>query len=241
MHQMTSEHDGSQVHRSNARVLIAARDEILSLLRYIIDREGFRSAEATSIKEVSAAMKEGSVDVIVLDAKSSSVSVEEIARLLARSTSGVMRVIVVNAEIADALSELPGSQGITFLPQPFSPPQLLEQLRMLLPAGGAASDTRFLVFADVVMDLGRYRVSRSNRPIRLGPIEFRLLRFLMQHPRQVFSRHDLLEAVWSGEIYVEPRTVDVHMGRLRRALSQADEPDLVRTVRTAGYSLDTED
>jgi len=239
MHQMTSEHDGSQVHRSNARVLIAARDEMLSLLRYIVDREGFRSAEATTIKELSAAMKEGSVDVIVLGAKSSSISVEEVARLLARST-GVLRVVVVNAEIADALSELPGSQGITFLPQPFSPPQLLEQLHMLLPAGSAASDTRFLVFADVVMDLGRYRVYRSNRSIRLGPIEFRLLRFLMQHPRQVFSRHDLLEAVWSGEIYVEPRTVDVHMGRLRRALSQADEPDLVRTVRTAGYSLDTE-
>lgn len=237
---MSSEHGGSPGQRSTARVLIAARDEILSLLQYIIEREGFRSAPATNIKALSAALKEGGVEIIVLDAKSSSISVDAVARLLARSV-GVMRVIVVNAEIADALRELPGSQGITFLPQPFSPPQLLEQLRTLLPAGSAASDARFLVFADVVMDLGRYRVSRNNRPVRLGPIEFRLLRFLMQHPRQVFSRHDLLEAVWSGEIYVEPRTVDVHMGRLRRALSQADERDLVRTVRSAGYSLDTED
>lgn len=238
---MTSGHDKSQVSRSNARILIAARDEILNLLKYIIDREGFRSAEATSIKEVSAAIRERSAAIMVLDAKSSSLSVEEVARLLARGTPGGMRIIVVNAEGADAVSELPGHQNITFLAQPFSPPQLLEHLHTLAPAGSMASDTRFLVFADVVMDLGRYRVFRRNRPIRLGPIEFRLLRFLMQHPRQVFSRHDLLEAAWSGEVYVEARTVDVHMGRLRRSLSQADELDLVRTVRTAGYSLDTED
>jgi two-component system phosphate regulon response regulator PhoB len=241
MRHMTSEHDESQIRRSTARILIAARDEVRGLLKYIVDREGFRSAEATSIKEVSAAMNEGSVAVIVLDANSSSISIEEVARLLARSTPGGMRVIVVNAEVTDALNELPGYQNITFLPRPSSPPQLLEQLHILAPAGSAASDTRFLVFADIVMDLGRHRVYRGNRSIRLVPLEFRLLRFLMQHPRQVFSRQDLLEAVWSGEVYVEARTVDVYIGRLRRALSHADEPDLVRTIRAAGYSLDTED
>ena len=90
------------------------------------------------------------------------------------------------------------------------------------------------------MDLAVHRVSRNGRSVHLGPTEFRLLEFLMQHPRRVFSREELLDAVWGPDIHVEPRTVDVHIRRLRKSVNDVGELDLVRTVRAAGYALDTE-
>jgi two-component system phosphate regulon response regulator PhoB len=90
------------------------------------------------------------------------------------------------------------------------------------------------------MDLTAHRVHRNNRPIHLGPTEFRLLEFLMQHPRRVFSREELLNSVWGPDIHVEPRTVDVHIRRLRKSINGEGELDVVRTVRAAGYALDTE-
>ena len=90
------------------------------------------------------------------------------------------------------------------------------------------------------MDLTSHRVQRNGRPVHLGPTEFRLLEFLMQHPRRVFTREELLDAVWGRDIHVEPRTVDVHIRRLRKSINGPDELDVVRTVRASGYSLDTE-
>ena len=90
------------------------------------------------------------------------------------------------------------------------------------------------------LDLAAHRVQRNGRSLHLGPTEYRLLEFLMQHPRRVFTREELLNAVWGPDIHVEPRTVDVHIRRLRKAINGEGEMDVVRTVRAAGYSLDTE-
>ncbi len=90
------------------------------------------------------------------------------------------------------------------------------------------------------MDLSSHRITRNGRPVHLGPTEYRLLEFFLAHPRRVFSREQLLDAVWGHDIHVEPRTVDVHIRRLRKALNDGDLPDIVRTVRSAGYALDTE-
>ncbi|HYF08436.1 MAG TPA: winged helix-turn-helix domain-containing protein, partial [Acetobacteraceae bacterium] len=98
-----------------------------------------------------------------------------------------------------------------------------------------------LEFADLVMDLAAHRVRRGDRDLHLGPTEFRLLRHLMEHPGRVFSREQLLNAVWGSEVYVEPRTVDVHVRRLRLAINDEGEADLIRTVRSAGYALDSEE
>jgi two-component system phosphate regulon response regulator PhoB len=95
-----------------------------------------------------------------------------------------------------------------------------------------------LQFADVTIDLAGHRVSRAGKTIHLGPTEFRLLRHLMRYPKRVFSREQLLDAVWGHDVYVEPRTVDVHIRRLRKALNAFGDADLVRTVRTAGYAID---
>jgi two-component system phosphate regulon response regulator PhoB len=97
-----------------------------------------------------------------------------------------------------------------------------------------------LTYGDITMDLAAHRVSRQGRHVHLGPTEFRLLRYLMEHPGRVFSREQLLDAVWGQDIYVEPRTVDVHVRRLRKALNGSEDPDLIRTVRSAGYALDAE-
>jgi two-component system phosphate regulon response regulator PhoB len=97
-----------------------------------------------------------------------------------------------------------------------------------------------LEYADLVLDRGRHRVTRAGQDVHLGPTEYRLLDFLMQRPGRVFSRERLLDAVWGANTYVEVRTVDVHVGRLRKALRQTNAPDLIRTVRSAGYALDTE-
>jgi two-component system phosphate regulon response regulator PhoB len=107
-------------------------------------------------------------------------------------------------------------------------------LRRIRP--GLADDR--LVFGDIVVDRVSYRVKRGERDVHLGPTEFRLLDYFMQHPGRVFSREQLLDAVWGSDVYVEARTVDVHVGRLRKALNEGDEIDPIRTVRSAGYALD---
>ncbi|MEJ2026584.1 MAG: winged helix-turn-helix domain-containing protein, partial [Limibacillus sp.] len=95
-----------------------------------------------------------------------------------------------------------------------------------------------LEFEDLSMDLAAHRVKRGRRTVHLGPTEYRLLRHLLQHPGRVFSREQLLDAVWGHDVYVEPRTVDVHIRRLRKALNDNEDADLIRTVRAAGYALD---
>jgi two-component system phosphate regulon response regulator PhoB len=117
---------------------------------------------------------------------------------------------------------------------------LLARMRALLRRANTMPAKGRLEFHDLTIDLAAHRVQRAGRPIHLGPTEYRLLEFLMQHPGRVFSREELLDAVWGRDIHVEPRTVDVHIRRLRRAINREDEIDLVRTVRAAGYALDVE-
>jgi two-component system phosphate regulon response regulator PhoB len=117
---------------------------------------------------------------------------------------------------------------------------LLARMRALLRRVNAVPAKGHLTFHDITLDLAAHRVHRNGRPVHLGPTEFRLLEFFMQHPRRVFSREELLDAVWGPDIHVEPRTVDVHIRRLRKSINGLGELDIVRTVRAAGYALDTE-
>ena len=116
--------------------------------------------------------------------------------------------------------------------------QPAEAMRARPPERGGAFDKDTLTYADIVMDLGSHRVSRGDKTIDLGPTEFRLLRFLLEHPGRVFDRDQLLNGVWGQDVYIEPRTVDVHIRRLRKAMNQPGTPDLIRTVRSAGYALE---
>jgi two-component system phosphate regulon response regulator PhoB len=125
-----------------------------------------------------------------------------------------------------------------YITKPFSPVELIARVRALLRRARPELAAEQLDFADLVMDLAAHRVRRSDREVHLGPTEFRLLQHLMRNPGRVFSREQLLDAVWGRDVYVEARTVDVHIRRLRKALNGAGDQDLIRTVRAAGYALD---
>ena len=125
-----------------------------------------------------------------------------------------------------------------YVVKPFSPSELIARLRALIRRAQPSAAEEMLNFSDVAIDLAAHRVSRGGRPVHLGPTEFRLLRYLMQHQGRVFSREQLLDAVWGHDVYVEARTVDVHIRRLRKALNAEGGVDIVRTVRSAGYALD---
>ena len=127
-----------------------------------------------------------------------------------------------------------------YVSKPFSPAELVARIRAVLRRIRPALADEALSYADIVMDLVAHRVSRGGKSIHLGPTEFRLLRHFMEHPGRVFSREQLLDAVWGKDVYVEARTVDVHIRRLRIALNGGNHADLIRTVWAAGYALDSQ-
>jgi two-component system phosphate regulon response regulator PhoB len=126
-----------------------------------------------------------------------------------------------------------------YVAKPFSPAELVARVRAVLRRSRPSTAEDVLAYAGIQMDLAAHRVTRSGRPIHLGPTEFRLLRHFLEHPGRVFAREQLLDAVWGHDVYVEPRTVDVHIRRLRKAINGEGEPDVIRTVRSAGYALDS--
>ena len=127
-----------------------------------------------------------------------------------------------------------------YITKPFSPRELMARVRAVLRRS-QPSDHERLVYGDIEMDLARHRVQRGGRDLHLGPTEYRLLRHFLESPGRVFSREQLLDAVWGRDIYVETRTVDVHIRRLRKTLNEGGSPDLIRTVRSAGYAIDGAD
>jgi len=179
-------------------------------------------------------------DVILLDWMLPLVSGLEVCRQIRRSPrTRSLPVIMLTArgEEADRVRGL-DSGADDYVAKPFSPSELIARMRAVMRRAQPVATEEVLRFADVAMDLAAYRVSRAGRPIHLGPTEFRLLRHLMQNPGRVFSREQLLDAVWGHDVYVEARTVDVHIRRLRKALNSEGDADIVRTVRAAGYALD---
>jgi two-component system phosphate regulon response regulator PhoB len=148
-------------------------------------------------------------------------------------------MLTARGEEADKVRGL-DSGADDYITKPFSPGELVARLRALLRRSRPALDGDTLQYEDLTMDLIAHRVRRNGRDIHLGPTEFRLLRHLLEHQGRVFTREQLLDVVWGPDVYVEPRTVDVHIRRLRKAINDGAEYDLIRTVRSAGYSLDRE-
>ena len=163
----------------------------------------------------------------------------QIARRLRETSSIPILMLTGLGEEADRVMGLElGADD--YLTKPFSTRELLARIRALLRRSGATPPKGTLKYHDITMDLAAHRVNRGGRNVHLGPTEFRLLEFFMLHPGRVFSREELLDAVWGPDIHVEPRTVDVHIRRLRKSLNGPDELDVVRTVRAAGYALDVD-
>jgi two-component system phosphate regulon response regulator PhoB len=225
----------------SARVLVVEDEEALSqLLKYNLEKEGYKVSVARDGEEALVVADEEKPDLILLDwMLPKAPGIEVCRQLRARQDTRNTPIVMLTArdEEADRIRGL-DTGADDYISKPFSMVELLARLRAVMRRirPGLADDK--VRVGDIVMDRVSHRVKRGAREVHLGPTEFRILDHLMQHPGRVFSREQLLDAVWGSDVYVEARTVDVHIGRLRKALNEGDEVDPIRTVRSAGYSLD---
>ncbi|MGH7116354.1 MAG: phosphate regulon transcriptional regulator PhoB [Stellaceae bacterium] len=223
-------------------LVLIVEDErpLVDLLRYNLEKEGFEVGEAGDGEEALTLIAERRPDVVLLDWMLPLVSGIEVCRQIRRSPqTRTLPVIMLTArgEESDRVRGL-DSGADDYIAKPFSLRELSARLRAVIRRAQPDAAEECLRFGEIAMDLAAHRVSRAGRPINLGPTEFRLLRHLMQRSGRVFSREQLLDAVWGRDVYVEARTVDVHIRRLRKALNADGAADVVRTVRSAGYALD---
>jgi two-component system phosphate regulon response regulator PhoB len=225
-------------------LVLVVEDEaaLATMLRYNLEKQGFRVEEATDGQEALIRIAEAQPDLVLLDWMLPQMSGLEVCRQIRRrSATRDLPVIMVTARTDDQDAVRGLNTGADdYIAKPFSMDALLARIRALLRRSNSLPVKGQLSFHDITMDLASHRVQRNGRPVHVGPTEFRLLEFFMQHPRRVFSREELLDAVWGPDIHVEPRTVDVHIRRLRKSINATGELDVVRTVRAAGYALDTE-
>jgi two-component system phosphate regulon response regulator PhoB len=223
-------------------LVLVVEDEapLVTLLRYNLEKEGFAVAEAADGEEALLRIAEQKPDAVLLDWMLPLLSGIEVCRQIRRApATRSLPVIMLTArgEEGDRVRGL-NSGADDYVVKPFSLGELVARLRAVIRRAQPNAGEDVLRYADVTMDLVAHRVSRAGQPVHLGPTEFRLLRHFLQNPARVFSREQLLDRIWGHYAEVELRTVDVHIRRLRKALNEVGEGDLVRTVRSVGYSLD---
>jgi two-component system, OmpR family, phosphate regulon response regulator PhoB len=223
-----------------ARILIVEDEEPLALLlRYNLEAEGYEVETVARGDEADIRLREAPPDLAVLDWMLPGISgIELCRRLRARPESKALPIIMLTArgEESERVRGL-ATGADDYIVKPFSVPELIARVRALLRRASPERVADVLVHGEIELDREKKRVSRAGRAIDLGPTEYRLLEFLMERPGRVFSREQLLDGVWGSEIYIDERTVDVHVGRLRKALNRGRATDPIRTVRGAGYAL----
>ncbi|MCC5981048.1 MAG: phosphate regulon transcriptional regulator PhoB [Oceanicaulis sp.] len=223
-------------------LVVEDEDALAELLQYNLKKEGFRVTVAADGEEAMILVEERQPDVILLDWMLPKVSGIEVCRRL-RSVQDTRNIPIImltaRGEEADRIRGL-DTGADDYIIKPFLMKELFARVRAVLRRirPGLADDT--VLVGDISMDRVAHRVQRNGKDVHLGPTEFRLLDYFMQHPGRVFSREQLLDAVWGSDVYVEARTVDVHVGRLRKALNVPGTADPIRTVRSAGYALNAE-
>ncbi len=227
----------------NALVLIVEDDpSLIELLRYNLEDAGFSTLIESDGEDAISAIKERSPDIIVLDWMIPNLSgIDVCRRVRAMPEHGKLPIIMLTARSEETDKILGLDAGADdYMVKPFSPKELVARINALLRRTRPDHNKATLEFSDVIMDTTAHRVSRGGSTVHLGPTEYRLLRIFLESPSRVFSRDQLLDRAWDQNIHVELRTVDVHIRRLRKALNEGDRPDLIRTVRSAGYALDPE-
>jgi two-component system phosphate regulon response regulator PhoB len=222
------------------RVLIVEDEQALNLLlRYNLESEGFDVDIVERGDEAEMRVAEVAPDLVILDWMLPGVSgIEVCRRLRARPETKQLPILMLTArgEESERVRGL-GTGADDYVVKPFSLPELLARVHALLRRAKPEQSMKVLKSGDIELDREKKRVHRSGRELHLGPTEFRLLEFLMVSPGRVFTREQLLDSVWGREAYIDERTVDVHVGRLRKALSRGRETDPIRTVRGSGYSF----
>lgn len=223
------------------KVMIIEDEEALALLlKYNLEKEGYEVFWEARGQKAIAAIEKKLPSVILLDWMLPELSGVEILKII-RSKPDIKNIPVImltaKGEEEDKVKGL-SSGADDYVTKPFSVPELMARVKTNLRRSPDLVSVKELVFEDIKMDLISKKVSRGDSVIHLGPTEFRLLKMLLEHPGKVFSREVLLRTVWGDNIYVESRTVDVHIRRLRKSLNEHGA-DYIRTVRATGYSIDT--
>jgi two-component system, OmpR family, phosphate regulon response regulator PhoB len=223
------------------RILLVEDEEPLTLLiRYNLEAEGYEVDAVARGDEADLRLREEAPDLVLLDWMLPGLSgIELCRRIRARRETERLPIIMLTArgEEGDRVRGL-ATGADDYIVKPFSVPELLARVRALLRRAKPAHVARLLLAGDIELDRETRRVRREGRELHLGPTEFRLLEFLMRSPGRVFSREQLLDGVWGRDVYIDERTVDVHIGRLRKAIDRPLGADPIRTVRGAGYSFD---
>lgn len=222
------------------KIMVVEDEEPLCvLLKYNLEAEGYQVEVVTRGDEAELRLQESVPDLLVLDWMVPMVSgIELCRRLRVRPETERLPIIMLTArgEESDRVRGL-STGADDYLVKPFSTPEFIARVRALLRRAKPEVLSTVLKVGDIVLDRESHRVYRKKSEIKLGPTEFRLLEFMMQHPGRVFSRSQLLDNVWGESIYIDERTVDVHVGRLRKAVNSGRQPDVIRTVRGAGYAI----
>ena len=222
-------------------VTIVEDEEPLALmLRYNLEAEGYRVDTIERGDEAEIRLRESVPDLLLLDWMLPGISgIELCRRLRQREATRSLPIIMLTArgEESERVRGL-ATGADDYVVKLFSLPELMARVRAILRRAKPDLVATVLKAGDLELDRETHRVRRSGRELHLGPTEFKLLEFLMQSPGRVFSRAQMLDGVWGRDIYVDERTVDVHVGRLRNALGRGRDP--IRTVRGAGYSFDEE-
>ncbi|MGJ8559330.1 MAG: phosphate regulon transcriptional regulator PhoB [Litorimonas sp.] len=221
-------------------LIVEDEDALATLLEYNFDKEGYETAIAMDGEEALLLASERAPDLIVLDWMLPKLSGVEVCRRLRRRKETSKTPVIMLTARSDETDRITGLDfgADDYMIKPFSMPELFARTRALMRRAKPSLLEDIIRVGDTEVDSQAFRVKRDGETVHLGPTEFRLLDHFVRHPGRVFSREQLLDAVWGRDVYVEARTVDVHIGRLRKALKKSGKPDPIRTVRSAGYAFE---
>tara|TARA_X000001036_G_scaffold37817_1_gene30625 strand:+ start:3876 stop:4568 length:693 start_codon:yes stop_codon:yes gene_type:complete len=224
-----------------AILLVEDDPSLIELVRYNLEAADFDVAVEMDGDGGLMAIRERDFDLVILDWMMPNMSGIEVVRQIRRMNDKRATPVIMLTARGEETDKIRGldAGADDYVVKPFSPAELVSRVRALLRRSAPDMGGETLAYEDLEMDLVSHKVNRGGRSVHLGPTEYRLLRVLMENPNRVYSREQLLDKAWGQNIYVEIRTVDVHVRRLRRAINIDGKPDLIRTVRGSGYALDS--
>lgn len=222
----------------NCNILVVEdEDAIRSMLIMVLEQAGFTPVAAADVQEAQKILSETLPDLILLDWMLPSVSGVEWARRLKKEPMYRDIAIILLTARGEEEDKVRGLEigADDYMTKPFSPKELVARIRAVLRRTGKLQGTSTIVLGDLVLDTDQHRLSIGNQQLEVSPTEFRLMYFFMTHPDKVYSRTQLLDQVWGRSVYIEERTIDVHIRRLRKILAEHNREELVQTVRGFGY------